>query len=120
MDNEDEDFTTLFLFSWDMYGLEACIDITNEYEKKAMWNSLQGKVDGGELNHIVGAILMRARMNPQRHYEVYTVNISASVTKDELVKMFEENPQGMADLIRERGNKVYSDRVRNGGQPRII
>ena len=52
-------------------------------------------------------------MNPQRHYEVYTVQTDPSINKDDMVRMFEDSPQTMADLVRERGNKLYSDRSKN-------
>lgn len=98
----------VFLLSWDMLGLEAVINIT-EIEKEATWATLQDK-QTPRLNHIVNSIMMRARANGQRHYEVYTVTMESSITKEDVCEMFEHNPQAMADLIRERGRMVYSDR----------
>ena len=99
----------IFLLSWDMLGLESVINVT-AIEKERAWNTLQDK-DTPNLNHIVNAVMLRARYNSQRHYEVYTVTMDSSITEDDVRSMFESNPQGMADLIRERGNQVYSDRV---------
>jgi hypothetical protein len=99
----------IFLLSWDQLGLEAVINVT-ELEKERTWNTLQDKT-GPNLNHIVNGIMMRARYNSQRHYEIYTVTMDSSITEDDVRDMFEASPQAMADLIRERGNKVYSDRV---------
>ena len=99
----------VFLLSWDMLGLEAVINIT-EIEKEATWATLQDKPTA-KLNHIVNAIMMRARANGQRHYEVYTVTMESSISKDDVCAMFEHNPQAMADLIRERGRKIYSNRM---------
>ena len=99
----------LFLLSWDMLGLEAVINIS-EIEKDATWALLQDK-PGPRLSGIVNAVMMRARMNSQRHYEVYTVTMEESITEQDVKDMFETNPQHMAELIRERGRKVYSDRL---------
>ena len=66
-----------------------------------------------EVGRIYQSIMMRARVNSQRHYEIYTVQTDPSISKDDMVRMFEENPQHMADLIRERGNQLYSDRSKN-------
>jgi arsenate reductase-like glutaredoxin family protein len=55
--------------------------------------------------------MLRARYNSQRHYEIYTVNMDESISEQDIRDMFETSPQGMADLIRERGHKMYSDRV---------
>ena len=107
----------VFLLSWDMNGLEACIDLS-DFEKAVMWNTLQGKDPNSKMNLTVNAILLRARMNPQRHYEVYTVRVDSSIDEEDMRHMFEENPQGMADLVRKRGNKIFSGRA--AGAPRIV
>jgi hypothetical protein len=99
----------IFLLSWDIHGIEAVINIS-EIEKDATWALLQDK-PGPRLNGIVNSVMMRARMNSQRHYEVYSVTMSEDITEQDVRDMFEANPQGMADLIRERGHKMYSARL---------
>ncbi len=114
---EDVRSDNVFLISWDMNGLESLIDLTT-FEKERMWSTLQNKEPDSKINLTVNAILLRARMNPQRHYEVYTVRVDPSIDEEDMKRMFEENPQGMADLVRERGNKIYSDRA--SGPPKIV
>lgn len=100
------------LVVWDCLGLEYCADIT-EIDKKIMWQTMKGEQVTAclpNLNHLI----LRARYNPQRHYEIYTVDVEQDVTADDMRVMFEASPQGMADLIRERGLKLYSDRHRAG------
>ena len=108
----------LFLLSWDMLGIEAVINIT-EIEKDATWALLQDK-PGPRLSGIVNAVMMRARMNSQSHYEVYTVTMESSITEEDIKEMFEMNPQHMAELIRERGRKVYSDRIAENTGVKIV
>jgi len=55
--------------------------------------------------------MMRARANGQRHYEIYTMMVQEGITDEDIRGMFEADPQGSADLIRDRGNQIYSDRV---------
>jgi hypothetical protein len=105
---------TLWLLSWNCNGLESCINIT-EHEKKQVWDVLSDGNTSSTLYSIVNMILLRARYNTQRHYEIYTVNVDDSITKDDLMSMFDADPQGMADVIRERGNKIYSDRFDTKG-----
>ena len=100
-----------FLLSWDCQGLEAVINIT-EYEKATAWAMLQDQSPKSNLGSVVQQLLMRARYNSQRHYEIYTVNMNDSITEQDVRDMFEQSPQQMADLIRDRGNQVYSDRVK--------
>jgi hypothetical protein len=103
--------SSTLLLSWDQQGLEAVINVT-EYEKAAVWAALSdSKTPATNLNHIVTAVMLRARYNSQRHYEIYTINVAEGITEDDIRQMFEDAPQQAADLIRERGNKMYSDRV---------
>jgi predicted peptidase len=103
---------TVFLLSWDITGLEAVVNVS-AIEKEKTWAILSDNKDSSpNLNSIVTAILMRARANTQRHYEVYTIQVDPSIDEDALRQMFEDSPQYAADLIRERGNKLYSDRVK--------
>jgi hypothetical protein len=114
----------LFLLSWDMTGLETVLDLTTleklceEGEKIRMMQILSdpeardpGDQTGAALNRTVNGILLRARVNSQRHYEVYTIQTTPEITEQDMREMFEQSPQYAADLVRERGNQLYSDRV---------
>lgn len=99
-----------FLLSWDMLGPEAVINVT-EIEKQTVWDTLRDTPSlNTKLQHIVSMMMLRARSNTQRHYEIYTVNMEDGITEEDVREMFETGPQQMADLIRERGNRIYSNR----------
>jgi len=99
----------LFIMAWDCNGLEAVVNIT-DLEKEATWATLQDKEPSKKISHIVNYLMTRARANSQRHYEIYTMNVQEGLTDEDIRGMFENDPQGSADLIRDRGNKIYSDR----------
>jgi hypothetical protein len=108
-----------YLLSWDCLGLEACINIS-DIDKEIMWDSLN---DTGDNSHqgrpqsvgsIVNMLQLRARYNNQRFYEIYVVDTDDTVTADDLKSMFDDDPQGSADLIRQRGRVLYSDRQKAG------
>jgi len=113
----------LFILSWDNTGLEACVDITEDrdrsdnFEQEKIFDLIRDphKVPTNEylrrVNQMVSMMMMRARYNPQRHYEIYTVTTTEDVTAENLRDLFETSPQTAAELIRERGNKLYSDRA---------
>jgi hypothetical protein len=114
----------VFLLSWDITGLETVLDLTtlerlrHQEEKIRMMQILSdpeardpGDQTGKALNRAVQGILLRARVNQQRHYEVYTIQTDASVSERDMWDMFTNDPQHAAELIRERGNKLYSDRI---------
>jgi hypothetical protein len=100
----------VFLVTWCNEGLEYVVDITEDQQRR-VWSQLK---DGAacesavpNINHLI----LRARYNPQRHYEIYTVGAVEGITEDDIRTMFKDNPQAAADLIRERGECFYSDRL---------
>lgn len=102
-----------FIFSWDITGIEAVIPVDDydDYEKVNTWNALIDKeLERNPLTSIIQHLILRARSNPQRHYEIYSVTSKEDMSADTWTKLWKESPQAMADLIRERGNKMYSDR----------
>ena len=99
----------LFIIAWDSNGLEAVVNVT-EYEKEMTWATLQDQEVPKRIGSIVNYLMLRARANSQRHYEIYTMTAVDGITDEDIRTMFEQDPQGSADLIRNRGNKIYSDR----------
>ena len=99
-----------FLIMWDQLGLECCINITED-EQRRMWQKLKGEPvsESGipSLNHL----LLRARFNSQRHYEIYTCEAVDGITAKDIKEMFEAAPQAAADTIRRLGHCIHSDRA---------
>ena len=102
--------SNLFIMAWDCNGLEAVVNIT-EYEKEMTWATLQDQEQPKKINNIVNYLMLRARANSQRHYEIYTMSVEEGITDEDIRSMFETDPQGSANLIRDRGNEIYSDRI---------
>ena len=99
----------VFLLSWDMLGLETCVNLS-ELEGNQVFDILKGHKASNSINVMINAIVWRARYNPQRHYEVYSISMDKDITKQDIMDMFESNPQAMAELIRKRGNCLFSAR----------
>ena len=98
-----------FVVVWDNTGLEYIGDITFD-EQQRTWSALKGeklKYTIPNLEHLK----LRARYNPQRHYEIYIVSATDGITADDIQAMFEAAPQQAADTIRRLGQCLYSDRV---------
>lgn len=106
--------TNAFIFSWDQLGIEAIVPITQyeHHDKQNLIRILSEKsVERNPLDSIVRSLILRARYNPQRHYEIYAVDCDESMDEKFWRQQWEEYPQATADLIRDRGHKLYSDRV---------
>ena len=102
-----------FLVVWDMMGLESVIDITEwEHESEELLLTMiqTGQSAQSKYGPILSSLLLRARFNSHRHYEIYAVAATDGINREDITNMFEQNPQGSADTIRRLGVKVYSDR----------
>jgi hypothetical protein len=101
--------TSIFVVVWDNTGLEYVDNVTEDEQRRA-WGRLKGKPVGTalpNLNHMI----LRARYNPQRHYEIYQVEATDGITTDDIRDMFAASPQTAADTIRRLGHCYFSDRV---------
>lgn len=105
-----------FLVMWCCEGLECIIDLTQwrkqmeEWEKKTLWAQLKDQKCDPAPKIPLPHMITRARANPQRLYEIYTFSATDGITKDDIESMFETSPQAIADLIREKGYKVYEEK----------
>lgn len=107
---------TKFIAMWDNTGLECILDVTKhekeieDFEKRKAWSILKGELHNVKPPSIpLQMMILRARANNQRHYEIYGFT---SYESEEWVRdIFENNPQHIVNWIRENGVKIYSDRV---------
>ena len=97
------------LLVWDCLGLEYSCNLT-EYDKDLMWSTLKGEPPKVRIPGL-DILILRARANPQRHYEIYTVQVEPDVSLKDIREMFKDTPQTIVDLVRVRGHRLYSDRA---------
>jgi hypothetical protein len=102
---------------WDMLGLESLHDVDlhmnryNEWEKQKVISILkEERIPSQPLGIPLQMMLLRAKVNSQRMYEIYEFN--STLVYDELKEAFEDNPQPIVEWIRANGKKVYSDYVK--------
>ena len=105
-----------FIAMWDMYGLEALLDVGaikqehEEWEKKQVIAILkEDNFRDIEPKLPLQFMILRARFNSQRQYEIYEFN--SELSYDDVKQLFKTNPQLIVDTIRNIGYKVYSDRT---------
>jgi hypothetical protein len=102
---------------WDMLGLECLYDVDlhmskyNEWEKQKVVAILKEERTPDQPSGIpLQMMLLRARVNSQRAYEIYEFN--STMGYKELTEVFNDDPQPIVEWIRENGKKVYSDYVK--------
>jgi hypothetical protein len=99
-----------FLIMWCNEGLECCIDVTEDQQRR-MWQKLKGEPVSESAVPNYNHLLLRARFNSQRHYEIYSVEATDGITAEDIREMFEASPQTAADTIRRLGHCLHSDRA---------
>lgn len=102
---------------WDMLGLECIFNVTEHlkevenHEKIVMWSVLKDSnyKSNGPPKIPLNMMILRAKVNSQRSYEIYEFN--STLSEDELREEFERDPQPVVNWIRKNGYKVFSDYV---------
>jgi len=103
----------IYAVMWDCNGLENIAEIPDPAMATFAVLTDQEPPQTPNLN----TWSLRARFNPQRNYEIYIINTTPEIERDDIADMFEADPQTAADTIRRLGTKFYSDRAT---QSRVI
>jgi len=105
--------TNAFIFAWDCYGIESIVPIS-QYEHIDRDNTMRILAEKPRLPNPMDSILknlmLRATVNTQRNYEIYAIDCEEHMDKAFWAKQWLEYPQETAELIRDCGHKLYSDR----------
>lgn len=95
-----------FLAMWDCNGLECLFDIT-DHDGDMLMAKLKGETFKVPYN--ISMMMMRARTNLQRSYEIYSFTTDSSLDYDDVKALFETDPQTIVNSIREHGHMIHSD-----------
>jgi len=99
-----------------MTGLECLINVTKldkeheQWEKENIFRILKDQDRTIKPAHVpLEMMILRARVNSQRHYEIYAFD--SELSEQDIRETFEDSPQVIVDAIRRIGHEFYSDRV---------
>lgn len=103
-----------YLIYWCSEGLESVTPV-GHYEQIDVDNTFRILQDQDPMrnpvNTIIQSMILRARYNSHRHYELYAITAADGITGPDIEQMFNASPQGAADTVRSIGVKLYSDRA---------
>lgn len=99
-----------FLVMWCNEGLEFVVDVTADQQRR-MWTRLKEGAACESSVPNINHLKLRARYNPQRHYEIYMIEAEPDVDENAIRTWFKTTPQDAVDAIRERGHCLHSDRA---------
>lgn len=95
-----------WLVLFDSQGLDWLVDCDSINAEDTMkW--MGGEKYGNNLGQTIFLAVMRAKANPQRFPEVWAYSTDFDVSEDQMTEMWNDNPQGMADLVRKKGRNFY-------------
>lgn len=97
-----EERNQCFVAYFDCLGFE-CILNASRHEKKAMWNALQDKSNE---RFPLNEMILRAKFNSQRSPEIWS--FWSTIDLESLKAYAAEEPQQLANLIREKGTALYT------------
>lgn len=98
--------TQTFIFAFSEEGFESIINLT------AMDMAfIQAKMADEKLpqqpGNLVHMLELRARYNAQRKMEVWVLGVDQGLTEEDLWGWAENDPQSLANALRERGHAIY-------------
>ncbi len=103
----------IFIISWDQLGVE-CVFNASEADRQITFEILQNTYDSNRPKQNSATLLhwlrLRAQFNSQRFYEIYAIEVEEGIEQQDIKRMFEQDPQGSADLVRNRGTCLYNNR----------
>jgi hypothetical protein len=106
-----------WIVMWDCNGIEFLADVTashpDNWAKQHLFDSIKDsrKVES-QLPFNLQHMILRARANGQRHYEIYLFSSDAGIAQNDIEAWYTSDPQSFANWVRENNLKtIYSDRV---------
>jgi lipopolysaccharide assembly outer membrane protein LptD (OstA) len=100
---------------WDCYGLESLINVTINEQENIVAVLKEEKV---RHSNPIQYMLLRARVNSQRHYEIYLFD--SKMLDDEIEELFQSDTQTIVDVIREIGTVLFDGRDKSSKKKVIV
>ena len=95
-----------FVVMFDRCGVDTLIPC-DEMNAKDVLEWLGGNPHKGELARHIRLAIIRAQSNQHRFPEVWVYDCEQDFSESEMREMWNESPQGMADLVRKKGKCLF-------------
>ena len=102
----------VFAFSFSSEGFEAIVNLS-EIDQASIMAKMGDNEPRETVNGVLNMLSMRARFNQARQMEVWLLKFDESIEEATLWEQCQSDPQAMATLARENGEKVFSDYQKN-------
>ena len=102
LDYDERPTYNKFMIVWHMFGIEAVVDL-DRVEQDFVAAKLQGNPLIKSSGYLIDFYLLRARVNTERNYEIWGVNLPTGTTTDDVFNWFDADNQAFVNLIRRLG-----------------
>ena len=106
---DEAESPNLFLISFGTEGGEMVANLSAHYEdavlEKLMDDNAKTPIFDSQKSSI-NSYQYRVRANSHRHIETYTMEVDVSITEADIWEWFNDNPQSLMDLLRDRGTLI--------------
>lgn len=103
---EEIDINNRYVTLFDNEGFESIIDITCDETEKITAALEDRENPEKEIYSLINTLTLRARFNLHRKPEIWV--FWSHIDTDTLWEISQENPQQLADLIRDKGVKIFA------------
>lgn len=104
-----------YIVMWDCYGLESLINVTINEQENIVAVLKEEKI---RHSNPIQYMLLRARVNNQRNYEIYLFD--SKMLNDEIEELFQTDTQMIVDIIREIGTVLFDGRDKSSKKKVIV
>jgi len=115
---DEQGESIIWLAFWCNEGFEGLINVSDyinngkkELIEKIKTGQEPKRSAERDLNSIIHGMTIRARFNPERHYELYTFNAGSNMSEETIKEWFDNSPQSAVDWIRKNGTPIVKKSV---------
>lgn len=98
-----------WMISWDINGIEAIVDIGDMIEQEAHDLMVYDHRKNETVSSLYHKFQIRARFNPERCLQVWTLRTSEEVDKESLEHLAKFDPNFLIELVKKHGVKLFGD-----------
>ena len=110
---QDQVSNNRYLIAWNSEGELECLLEINAMAHQDTIERLAGQRRGrSQVDQTISMMIMRARVNAQRDIEVYLIETDSDISTSDMEEWFNSDPQGLVNLVRERGTHLYGKPAR--------
>ena len=101
--SDHQEQPNVFAFAFAQGGFEAIVNLSKLDQEECLAKLADAPKPHNTPGSVIHYLKLRAQFNQQRRFELWTLGVASGLTEADLWDWATQDPQGLADIIRERG-----------------